>query len=75
MRGQTALLEQCVDCRITPAKGAVELHWIAGVAGAVDVLQTRRERWIEEVAGFGERGKTIGVQRANLRPDAPVASL
>ena len=23
---------------------------------------TRRERWIEEVAGFGERGKTIGVQ-------------
>src|SRR5438128_12371681 len=72
VRGQTALLEQCVDRRIAAAKGAVELHRIAGVAGAVYVLQTRRQCWIEDIAGFGKRGKAIGVQ--HLRPQIRIIS-
>src|SRR3981189_1396173 len=65
--------EQPIWRRQPTAEGGVEFDRIARAAGGVDVLpQVLRSTGIENVAGFLERGKSVGVQ--HLRPHIAVIS-
>src|SRR5215469_4164355 len=70
--GEIALLQQCGYRGVAAAKGVVELHRVAGVAGAVDGFETRGERGVEDIARLGESGKAVGLQ--HLGPEIGVIS-
>jgi hypothetical protein len=48
--GEGAPLQQRGDPWLADAEGVVELHGVAGIAGAVNVLQTSGERGVEDIA-------------------------
>src|SRR5262249_15073129 len=58
---QSSMLQQRRNQGIAAAKGAVEFHRVAGVAGAVDVFETRGKLRIKDIASLGKRGKSVGV--------------
>src|SRR5215469_18724272 len=61
-RRETTLFQQCSDDGLATTKRAVEFHWVARVTGTVDVFEARRELRSEDVAGFGECCKAVGVE-------------
>src|SRR5215472_8750961 len=70
--GEGALLQQCGYRGVAATEGVVELHRVAGVAGAVDGFETRGERGVEDIARLGEGGKAVGLQ--HLGPEIGVIS-
>src|SRR5579884_2147835 len=63
---EAALFEQRRDLWIAPAKGAVELHRLTRVAGAIDLRKAGRRLGVERIALLGESSEAVGVQ--HLRP-------
>src|SRR6266704_1743690 len=55
---------------LAAAKGAIELHRVTRVAGAVNVFEPRRQFGVEDIAGLGECRKAVGLD--HLRPKISV---